>query len=298
MKLKQIGIYAACALMLASCGNGAEKSADDFKDVKLDAKSSTADSLAYLMGDMMGLQTQQMASNDSTVNKDAFNKGFYAGIAMVKTDDMSFNQGLMAGIQAAGQLADMKKSFGVETSVDALASGYKNGLKEKAEDQTMMDIQGKMMNAMRNALATASNKAVKAYANGKDYKNEGNAYYKVKKAGDGQQLAKGVQTAVKMRLLDTKGKEVMPGAGDQASPVMVGQAPMSVLNTVLPKVKEGTQLEVLTTGAEIFNGRTPQGINPMDVLVLSIEVVPYESEASTPSVPTDSVAAVPANTGM
>lgn len=297
MKLKQIGIYAACALMLASCGSGDETSSEDFKDVKLDDKTSTADSLAYLMGDMMGIQAQQMAKNDSTIDEKAFSKGFYAGIAIVKTDDMSFNQGLMAGIQAAGQLADMKKSFGIESSVDALASGYKKGLKETVEDQTMMDVQNKMMTVTSNAIASASAKAVQAYAKGKDYSNEGSAYYKVKQAGNGQQLKQGVQTSVKMRLFDSKGKEVMPGSGDQANPVMVGQAPMPVLNTVLPKVKEGTQLEVLTTGAEIFNGRTPQGIDPMEVLVLSIEVLPYESQAA-PTMPTDSVAAVPANTGM
>lgn len=277
MKLKQLGIYAACALVLTACG-GEKKSADDFKDVKLSKESSVADSVSYLMGNLMGIQTQQILKNDSTIDEKSFNEGYYAALGLVKLDNMSYNQGLMMGLQAAGQLADMKANYDIQTSIDALASGYAAGVKEKTDESTMMKLQTQASAATDHAMSIASAKVLDKYAKGKNYKKQGNTYYNIKKAGDGTQVSKGSQTGVKLRLFDTKGKEIMPGSGDQASPVTVGQSPMPMLDAVLPLVKEGASFEILTTGAEVFQGRTPQGVKPMDVYVISVEVVPYTAE--------------------
>ncbi len=95
-----------------------------------------------------------------------------------------------------------------------------------------------------------------------------------------------------MNLLDTKGKEIMPGSGEQVNPVMVGQSPMPQLDKVLPLLKEGAVVEILTTGAEIFGNRTPQNVKPMDVYVISIETVPA-SEVPTAETPDAAKPATP-----
>ncbi len=291
MKLKKLGIFVACALILTGCGEG-KKGEGDYKEVKLNKETTTTDSIAYLVGNMAGIQRQYMAKNDSTIDAKAFDEGFYAGLSLAKMDNNHYNQGLLMGLQAAMQMADMNTNYKMTMTTDAVASGYKAGIKQEPNEQKAGDIQLQATNAMNNAIIKASEKVVSDYAKGKDYKKEGNVYYKEKKAGNGAKLAIGSQAHVKMNLLDTKGKEIMPGSGEQVNPVMVGQSPMPQLDKVLPLLKEGAVVEILTTGAEIFGNRTPQNVKPMDVYVISIETVPA-SEVPTAETPDAAKPATP-----
>ena len=62
MKLKKLGIFATCALILTGCGEG-KKREGDYKEVKLNKETTTTDSIAYLVGNMAGIQRQYMAKN-------------------------------------------------------------------------------------------------------------------------------------------------------------------------------------------------------------------------------------------
>ena len=279
---------ALCALTLASCG-GTKKSASDFKDVKLSKESSINDSLGYLVGQMYGLNTVGQQLGDTTLSKEdreAFNEGFYAGLGLA-TDNDQYNMGLLAGLSAAKTAFGWNKDLGTKVEADAIASGYKKGLETKGEgaavQSAMQQVDSKVSASLQNMMQKKAKEAKDAYLKDKkDVKKAGENYYNVKKAGNGQKLELGNTANVKMSLKDEKGNELMQGMGDQVQPMPVGGTGTPAIDTILPQLKVGDQIEIVATAYDIYGDRTPGNLKPTDIVLIGLEIVP-EGAAEAPA---------------
>lgn len=278
MKLKFICTGALCTLLLAACSNS-QTGSNDYKDVKISKSSTKEDSLAYMVGNMAAWQHVMMTKNDSTLSNEAamkaYNDGYFAGLGMIKDGEEAYNKGLMAGIQSGLDIQEIGKMYDIKLSKDALASGYKADMNSKPDEMKANESRDGAMKVMRNLVVAKTNAAKDEYAKKVGFKKEGTDYYRRTKSGSGESAAKeGEQIFVKMNLLDPAGKEIMPGAGDQVNPMMIGNAPMPALNKILSLMKEGDVYELLVTGEDVFGGgRTPQNVTPLGVYTMTIERV-------------------------
>lgn len=304
MKLKVIGAGAVCALALSACGGGADvKDAGDYSEVKLTKETSQEDSLGYMIGNMAAWQHVMMVQNDTTMKGEeamkAYNEGYFAGLSLVQDGKDAYNKGLLAGINAGLDIQELNRLYGLKISPDAVASGYKADMNSQADEKKAADSQNGAMSVMRNLVATRSAAAKAEYAKKGKYQKDGNEYYRLVKQGNGAAAQGRSQVYVKMNMLDAKGQEVMPGAGDQINPMTVGNAPMPVMNKILSMMKDGDVYELLVTGEEVFGGgRTPQNVKPLEVYTFTIELVP-DSEVPAPGTgETPDVTASPAAAGV
>lgn len=281
MKMKTLGLVALGALALTTA---CSKGSDTLKDGKLDSSATVADSVSYTFGQMAAMQEAQRAQYDSTFNNDAraaFAKGFEQGLDLLKKDDPYFNEGLQAGLNLAMEIEQSNRELGLNLNKDLALAGYKSRKDSAANDIEAAKLQQSLMGLSQRMIQQKSQEKVTAYVKGKkEYKSENGITYRQSKKGSGEVGADKSNIHVRMNLLDKNGKEIMPGAADQVMPVTVGNAPLPQMNK-LPGLKVGDVYEIVLTAQDVWGGRAPQGVDNMDVVLLTIERV-ADSEAAIP----------------
>lgn len=290
MKLIKLSAFAACALLLASCGGN--------KTVKLDKNSTPGDSIGYLFGEMLHSQHISYAENYDTTMKaqkalDSYSEGFEKGLELLKADDDAYNKGLADAMTARQQILGLNKEYDCNITTDALLSGFKaNGnktmdaaaaqkLNTQLNEIVMRLHAQKTAKSAKEAIAKANELAKK-----KGYKTTGDIRYKAQKEGTGDKLKNGANIKANFTIKDKDGKEVIPAT--QGSSLTVGNTAFSpLLDKALPMLKVGSVYEFITTPAELFGEQLPPQIDAAEPLYFNIEVVGIDEDATPIELPAE-----------
>ena len=156
MKLTKIFMGAGlAAVMLASCTNNSTAPTNEADA----ARQAQADSLAVDFGRLIGDQYFAVVERDTNYQRPDAQKefilGFKQGMTMV-TDQQTYNDGIMQGIQLAMTLKEFNKRYKVnvspQTVVNSLTKAIEGG---KLEDKTKTELQveyHRLMISLENAI--------------------------------------------------------------------------------------------------------------------------------------------------
>lgn len=128
MKFKSLlAVFVAC-LALGSCGRTAPHQLSEIKN------ATPADSLAYYLGAMRGIEYNHAAKGDSTLNSEMsriqFIEGTRAGLEIINPEHEPYNRGVLLGVQIALNMNQFKEEYGVQLPehvfLEALAYAVEN----------------------------------------------------------------------------------------------------------------------------------------------------------------------------
>lgn len=183
-------------------------------------------------------------------------------------------------MQMAMQMQDLKKQTGIELNRDLVLGGFKGMAKDSLDPREYQKIQERGSRLVASIVNEKVKSKVEQAAKGGKYQKQGDLYYKVGNAGSGANLAKGQSVMVRLNVMDTKRNEVIPGLKGQATPWVVGDGQLPVLDKVLPMMKVGSTYEVVASPMQAFGPQTPPMINTSEPVIITVEVVSLADSAA------------------
>lgn len=300
---------ALCGLVLVGCG---KKGADKFNEVKLDKKSTLADSVSYFLGEQMAMQRVQLAANDTLLKaaeaQAKYDEGFYAGLEAMTGSDKAFNLGFINGVNLASELINQGEMMGEKFSIDAVASGYSNSFdkngkavknlensatQHQAQLMTMMQqLQGKAMKKQaEDAIkkTAPAKKTLPATAQKEGYSQVNGYYMKAVAPGNGTKLKAGDNITATLGLSDMKGNAIFPanpigqtvGTGSTYSPALDALQTSMEMNGKYLVIGTVDQLLAPDMAAQaIMSGQ----LDPTQLYVIDYEIAPAaEMSVATPA---------------
>lgn len=286
MKLKLLSIPAILSMLIfASCGSGSSTSLPEVK--------TESDSLSYYLGSIFSFGYWQLSqSNPDMLKEKNSAEDFYEGVATVlnmnKTGNVSYNEGLKAGIQILGDLDRLKNDSEVDFNKKVFLAALKNALRsEDAVNYEEMQVSFQMMMERINS-RTDAKLTVRGNENLKTYgKNHGmtqlgpEVWSKVIIPGSGSSLKTGQKVNMQITIVDDSGREIMPQTAAEVEIGNTGFDANSPVTGPIETMKMGESAEFATTAKRAF-GETMQqfGVKPDQVIIYKVVMSPSKGTSS------------------
>lgn len=268
MKIKTLAVTAISALMLASCGSGASK---------LSEKATPVDSLSYTLGEMGAMQRAMSFQQDSTLSSKSaqadFDKGFEKGFDLLKKDNEAYNTGLLLGLQMAMQMNDLAKNSDITLDRGLVLGGYNGAKTDSLDTNAYQKIQERGARLVSSIMAEKVKVKVDEAAKKEGYKAKEGVYMKEHKAGNGTLIKAGQTAQVKINIMDTKHRELIPNMKEQAMPYTAGDGNLPFLDKTLPMLSEGSVVEILASPQQAFGAQMPPMVDAKEPVLITVEVV-------------------------
>ena len=290
MKTIRLSALALGAMLLVGCSGSTPQP----KTIDQIANATFEDSVSYYFGQQSSMDFWRMTFQDSTLKTDAAKAAYLQGLAKGMTmlgDNEAFNHGLMAGLQMAASINNIKENYETQLSADSYLAGVAYGMqsdtiiKPHLVQQEMAPL-GQRLEAKRYAKekAEADAKIVKEMEKSGYQQDTTGLVYKVIAPVQGQKLEKGQMVLVELKMTDVDGKSLVP-SDINPMPVKVGEYRYSpIVNEVLPIMSVGAIYKVLGSAPDLFGPQARQfRLKGSDIACLEIKVVGYCDKDGNPT---------------